>query len=77
MNIVFWTKCISCGFGSEFFYITYVNFKSVNSQIANNNYTKISALLVTLVNSESWLQINSVGNLKYPEFKSSHKMTGV
>jgi hypothetical protein len=77
MNAVFWTKCISCGFGSEFLYIIYVNFKSLNSQSANNNYTKLFALLVTLVNSVSWLQINSVENLKYPEFKSSHKMAGV
>jgi hypothetical protein len=61
----------------NFFNIIYVNLKSLNSQSADNYYTKIFASLYILVFSGNRLQTNSVENLKYPEFKAATKWKDV
>jgi hypothetical protein len=46
---------------------------SLKLEGANNNYIKIFASLVILVNSEIWLQIHSPENLKFAAFKAATK----
>jgi hypothetical protein len=48
----------------------------MNSQPVNNIYTKAFAWLDIPVNSEILVEVHSLENLRFPEFKIGNKMVG-